>query len=43
MCGPETGDSPACPRPSPVSEKEISGGLTFLTHTHLTVGVHGEG
>ena len=34
----QTEDSPACPRPSPVSEKKISGGLTFLTHTHLTVG-----
>jgi hypothetical protein len=34
----------AClPRPSAVSEKKISGGLTFLTHTHLIVGVHGEG
>jgi hypothetical protein len=27
----ETGDSPACPRPSAASEKKIPGGLTFLT------------
>jgi hypothetical protein len=39
----ETGDSPACPRPSAASEKKIPGGLTFLTRGHLTMGVHGEG
>jgi hypothetical protein len=37
----EAEDSPAA-GPSGVSEK-MSGGLTFLTHGHLTVGVYGDG